>query len=130
MTLLDQLDSLEKRIARDDHDAHDLISAIRRDLLKSRRHTAELERYQALLKRTAEIVTHSDIDPVAGNILEALMHVIGATRGFMGIVEPDGWRFLQARNIEHGDLEDPESQISTRIIEEDVTDRPNMSIRV
>jgi DNA-binding NtrC family response regulator len=118
MTLLDQLDSLEKRIARDDHDAHDLISAIRRDLLKSRRHTAELERYQALLKRTAEIVTHSDIDPVAGNILEALMHVIGATRGFMGIVEPDGWRFLQARNIEHGDLKDPESQISTRIIEE------------
>jgi len=118
MDLLEHLRSLEKSVAPDNDEALLLISKLRRGVQKYSNHADEMDRYRELLARTVTIASNHGLDPVAGNILEALMHVIGATRGFVGLVEGDGWRFLQARNVEYGDVDDPDSQISTRIIEQ------------
>jgi len=118
MIILEKLNQLRAHIPTTNDEAILLLDEIRQEVSRFQLREDELARYQLLLSRTTQIVSHSGLNPVAGNILEALMSVIGATRGFMGLVEADGWRFIQARNIDEGDLDNPESQISTRIIEE------------
>ncbi len=117
MDVPELLRALEKSIAPDNDEALLLIAKMRHATQKFSSHAADMDRYRELLARTVTIASDSGLDPVAGNILDALMHVIGATRGFVGLVEGDGWRFLHARNVEYGDVENPDSQISTRIIE-------------
>jgi hypothetical protein len=120
MDMLEYLRSLEKAVAPDNDAARSLITKMRSASQKHLNHIEEMDRYREILARTVTIAANSGLDPVAGHILEALMHVIGATRGFVGLVEGDGRRFLPARNIDYGDVEDPDTQISSRVIEQTV----------
>ncbi|MEY3211393.1 MAG: hypothetical protein RIT28_1874, partial [Pseudomonadota bacterium] len=77
---------------------------------------AELDRHRQLLARTVEVALARELAPVTERVLDALLETLGARRGFVGLVEGDGWRLLAARGLSRVDLDQPETQVSTGII--------------
>ena len=78
---------------------------------------ADLARYQMLLDRSLRVALAKGVEPVAAEILDGMLAVVEARRGFVGLTNPDGsWRFVVARNLEQADISNPEKQVSTGII--------------
>lgn len=61
---------------------------------------AELTRYRTLMQRTVEVTLARGLEPVAESMLDGVMEVVGARRGFVGLVEGDDWRVVLARGPE------------------------------
>jgi transcriptional regulator with GAF, ATPase, and Fis domain len=78
----------------------------------------DVGRYRVLLERTLAVTLERGLEPVAEQILDAMLTIVGARRGFLGQVEGEGWRLLAGRNLEEGAIHDPSSQVSTSIIAE------------
>jgi two-component system response regulator FlrC len=53
---------------------------------------------------------------VCSSDLDGMLHVAGARRGFVGIGDATGWRFLVSRNLEQADIDDPAACVSTTLI--------------
>lgn len=113
LTLLDDLEGL----LRGAPEAAEVISRLRARLVADRARIAEAAHYRMLLQRTAKLTAEAGIAPVAGTILDASMEVVGARRGFVGLVSGERWRFLLARNLD-GPVDDPATLISTSVIEQ------------
>ena len=71
-----------------------------------------------MLERTLAVTLARGLEPLAEQILDGIIAVVGAERGFVGLVEGEGWRFLAARRLSQADIDDPASQVSTHIIRE------------
>jgi len=81
----------------------------------------ERERYQLVLARTLQVTLARGVTPMAEQILDGMMAIVQANRGFVGLTDGDDWRFLVARNLERGDIEDPAAHVSTSIIAQALT---------
>lgn len=80
---------------------------------------ADLARYQMLLDRSLRVALAKGVDSVAAEILDGMLAIVEARRGFVGLTDPDGsWRFVVARHLEQDDISNPEKQVSTGIIAE------------
>ncbi len=98
--LLPPLGAAAGRLARDLEDARD-----------------EAARSRLLLDRTLRVTLAEGLGPVADELLDALLAVVGARRGFVGLAEGEGWVLHTARNLERADLLDPEKLVSRTIID-------------
>ncbi|MEM7245192.1 MAG: sigma 54-interacting transcriptional regulator [Acidobacteriota bacterium] len=82
------------------------------------------ERQRRTLLRTVAILRAQGLEPVAESVLDIVVSLTGAERGFVAVCpfgetteEPTGdWRFLAARELARKDLDDPDSLVSTTII--------------
>jgi DNA-binding NtrC family response regulator len=78
---------------------------------------AQVERHQILLDRTLGVVTAQGAVLVASEVLDVMIAVTGAQRGFVGLVQPQGgWRLLEARAMTEEDIDAPTSEVSTGVI--------------
>lgn len=86
--------------------------------LRGRLTSAEAEgaRYREMLARTVAITRAGGVNPVAAEVLEGMMRVSGAARGFIGLVEPGGWRLLVERAQGARHVADPGVVVSTGIV--------------
>ena len=122
--LIARLREAEALLRQGEHlDARRVLSAVRRDAQKLGRDRDALQthvsRYQEMLSRTLEVTAAKGLAPVAERVLDGLSTVVGAERGFLGLLGvKEGWRILAARNLGHTDVPDPDGQVSTGIIGE------------
>ena len=116
MELLRHIEALEAVIAPDNLEALRRLRLLRRSARDQTHQHADLERYRELLARTVQITTDHGLEPVASSILDALMKIIGATRGFLGRVDGDEISFLYARDLDQRDVMDPASHVSSNLI--------------
>ena len=77
-----------------------------------------LRRHQLLLERSLALAGTGGAGLIASEVLDVLIGLAGAQRGFVGLVEPRGWRLLVSRSMSERDVLDPEAQVSTGIIDE------------
>lgn len=77
---------------------------------------AALDRSRALLDHTLRVTLASGLRPVGAEIIDGMMHIVGARRGFVALTEGDGWTFLVARDLEQEDITRPGSNVSTTVI--------------
>lgn len=77
----------------------------------------EAHRSRQLLDRAVRVVAEERLGPILHEVLDALIEILGAKRGFVGLSEAEGWRFLVARNLQRADLSDPDAHVSSTIIE-------------
>lgn len=82
-----------------------------------------VKRYQNLLEHSLALAGAGGAGLIASEVLDVLIGLAGAQRGFVGLVEPKGWRLLVARSMTEEDLGAPEAQVSTGIIEEALASR-------
>jgi DNA-binding NtrC family response regulator len=80
--------------------------------------TDEIDRLRTLLARTVDVAAARGLEPVGEHILDAMIAILGARRGFIGIATPTGWRFAVARNMARDDIDDPAAEVSASVIEE------------
>ncbi|MCB9791703.1 MAG: sigma 54-interacting transcriptional regulator [Alphaproteobacteria bacterium] len=74
-------------------------------------------RLQTLLERSMTLVGAEGAGLVADEVLDVMVALTGAQRGFVGLVDGRGdWRFLAAREMAEADIHDPDGQVSTGII--------------
>lgn len=97
------------------------ISQIRRMVSREVEAKADLEaqvsRYQTVLSRALDVAATNGLGPIAEKVIDGMLEVAGANRGFVGLADPmGGWEVLVARNMAKDDIPDPKSQISTSII--------------
>ncbi|MCB9796491.1 MAG: sigma 54-interacting transcriptional regulator [Alphaproteobacteria bacterium] len=121
--LIPQIREVEAALRRGElAEAKRLLSLVRREAARLKHEGGALEgsvsRYREILARTLEVTHARDLEPLADQVLDGVLSVVGARRGFLGLVEGEGWRFLAARNLTQSDLEDPEQHVSTGIIGE------------
>ena len=76
-----------------------------------------LDRSRLLMERTVLVTLAEGVQPVAERVLDGMMAVVGAARGFVGLLEGGGWRFLAARNLAQDDIGDPSAEVSRSIID-------------
>lgn len=118
---LDALDVLARALQAQGG-AHDAQLAKVRRLVARRisEHDAlarQVGRYQTVLARALEVAATSGIGPVAGKVIDGMLDVTGAQRGFLGLVTgPGRWDVLVARNMSRADIPDARSQLSTTIL--------------
>lgn len=85
-------------------------------------HTAALladARQKRLLEASVALAAAQSEGLIASEVLDLLIQLSGAERGFVGRVEannPRGWRFLAARALAERDIDDPAAAVSTGII--------------
>ena len=79
---------------------------------------AQLVRHRLLLERTLGLLTAQGAGLVASEALDVMITVSGAERGFVGLVEPGGWRLVEARAMSAEDVHAPGGEVSSGVIEE------------
>ena len=86
---------------------------------------SSLARFREVLERALDVTTARGLEPVAQRVIDGMVQVVGAKRGFIGLTDARGrsWRFLVARNMAHEDIDDPEQQVSTTIITDALANR-------
>lgn len=78
---------------------------------------ADVSRYQKILERTLQVTLAEGLAPVASQVLDGMVNIVQAGRGFLGLVQPGGdWRILAARDAAGADLDQPEGALSTTIV--------------
>ena len=78
---------------------------------------ADLERYREIVQRSLDLLSARGLEDVATQVLDAVMALVRARRGFIGLIrEAPGWKILVARDLSMADIEDPESFVSTTVI--------------
>ena len=100
-----------------------LLSRLRRVASRARGEVVSLEadvdRYRDILARTLEVTVTQGLEPVATQVLDGVVGIVQAHRGFLGLVGPDGsWKVLVARSADGADLPDPDAHLSTSIVED------------
>ncbi|MFT5683532.1 MAG: transcriptional regulator with GAF, ATPase, and Fis domain [Myxococcota bacterium] len=123
--LIRQIREAESALRRGQTDAaRKLLAEIRRDASSLSADTSELSgaiaRYEVMLSRTLQVTLAKGLEPVAEQILDGMTSIVGARRGFVGLLTEPGWRFIAARNIQQTDIDDPDAHVSTSIITEAV----------
>ncbi|HMV67344.1 MAG TPA: sigma 54-interacting transcriptional regulator [Myxococcota bacterium] len=117
-TLLERLEAL----GRSDHPPPDITALIRLARRESETRadmSALVKRYQRVLERVLDLTSASGLEPVAAKVIDGMLEVAGARRGFVGLTLPEGgWRVLVARNMARGDIPDPNGVVSSSIIGE------------
>ena len=78
----------------------------------------QLIRHRLLLERTLGLMTAQGAGLVASEALDVMITVSGAERGFVGLVEPGGWRLVEARAMTAEDVHAPGGEVSSGVIEE------------
>ena len=79
----------------------------------------ENQRLSDLLARTVQLAAARGVLPVAEHVLDGVIDVLDAERGFIGLF--DGrrdWHLVAARHMSQSDIEDAEGQVSSSLIEE------------
>ncbi|MCB9743512.1 MAG: sigma 54-interacting transcriptional regulator [Alphaproteobacteria bacterium] len=76
----------------------------------------ELARSRVLMERTLRVTLAEGLRPVAEELLDGMMAIVAAQRGFVGLSEGAGWQLLTGRGLHKADLVDPAAQVSTSII--------------
>ncbi|MFT4976756.1 MAG: serine/threonine-protein kinase PknK [Myxococcota bacterium] len=123
--IIRQIREAESALRRGQTDrARTLLAELRRDASTLSVDTSELagviDRYEVMLSRTLQVTLARGLEPVAEQILDGMTSIVGARRGFVGLLAEPRWRFLAARNIQQTDIDDPVAQVSTSIITEAV----------
>ena len=80
---------------------------------------AERERLTHLLSRTVQLAAARGVLPVAEHVLDGVIDVLDAERGFIGLF--DGrrdWHLVAARHLSKQDIDDAEGKVSSSLIEE------------
>jgi DNA-binding NtrC family response regulator len=78
---------------------------------------AQVSRYRELLDRTTRMAVSRGVAPLAEELLDGMIAVVGAARGFVGLVHSDGtWRALAGRAMNKSTILDPASQVSHTLI--------------
>jgi transcriptional regulator with GAF, ATPase, and Fis domain len=121
--LIPRIREAEAALRRGDADAaRQILSRLRLEASRVEQQSAALtgdvSRYRLMLERTLAVTLARGLEPLAEQILDGIIAVVGAERGFVGLVEGEGWRFLAARRLSQADIDDPASQVSTHIIRE------------
>lgn len=118
--LLDALDALARGSA--DPSLGRELARARQLAARETHQRAELEaqvaRYQTVLARALELTSTTGLGPVAGKLIDGMLEVAGANRGFIGLAQGESWDLLVARNMTRDDVPDAKSQVSTSIISE------------
>lgn len=79
---------------------------------------AERGRLAHLLARTVQLAAARGVLPVAEHVLDGVIDVLDAERGFIGLFGNGGsWRLVAARHLSRQDVADPEGQVSRGMIE-------------
>jgi len=79
----------------------------------------ENKRLSDLLQRTVQLAAARGVLPVAEQVLDGVIDVLDAERGFIGLF--DGrrdWHLVAARHLSRSDIEDAEGKVSSSLIEE------------
>ncbi len=80
---------------------------------------AENQRLSDLLARTVQLAAARGVLPVAEHVLDGVVDVLDAERGFIGLFDDDGaWHLVAARHLTRIDIEDAEGLLSSTLIEE------------
>jgi DNA-binding NtrC family response regulator len=80
---------------------------------------AERQRLTHLLARTVQLAAARGVLPVAEQVLDGVIDVLDAERGFIGLF--DGrrdWHLVAARHLSKQDIDDAEGKVSSSLIEE------------
>ncbi|NDJ76404.1 MAG: SpoIIE family protein phosphatase [Chloroflexi bacterium] len=80
--------------------------------------TPNIEHLATLYEITRTLNSTLDLDEVLENVMDRVIEVTGAERGFLMLREGGELAFKVARGIDRSDLESPEFQVSTTIIRE------------
>jgi DNA-binding NtrC family response regulator len=125
---LGQLEALEREVLALEPSFRRRFLALRQELDQQSRLTARtsanLERHQKLLDHSIRLAALNGAGLIASEVLDILIGLAGAERGFVGLVQPDGgWRLLVARSMSARDLTNPEAQVSASIAEQALASR-------
>jgi signal transduction histidine kinase len=77
----------------------------------------EESRLAALYRVSAALGASLDLDQVLDQVMDAVIGLTGAERGFLVLVDADGWRVKAARNYNQADLSPREVEFSRTVIE-------------
>ena len=121
-TLIGLVEALEGEVIALDPTLRRRFLALRKEVNASERAAgrlrANLERHQRLLDHSLRLASVSGAGLIASEVLDFLIGLAGAQRGFVGLVGDGGaWRLLVARSMTAEDLTSPESQVSSSMIE-------------
>ncbi|MEL6345548.1 MAG: sigma 54-interacting transcriptional regulator, partial [Myxococcota bacterium] len=84
----------------------------------------DVDRYQLLMERTLKVTLADGLEPIAEQILDGMLAIVDAQRGFVGLIGDDNrWTFLAARSVAQSDIDDPSAQISRSIIAQAIGSR-------
>ena len=100
-------------------DGQEALAELRRLVDRQARQAISAGRYRELYERSLQLVSVRGLEPVGDEILDGMMGLVGARRGFVGVVGGDGdgdWTFLVARRMDRADIDDPTAQVSHNII--------------
>jgi len=120
--LLDLITEAERVLRRGDADrAVVLLSRLRRIAARSRSREdtleADVDRYRDILARTLEVTVAQGLSPVSSQVLDGVISIVQARRGFLGLVSADGtWSVLAARHAGGEAIADPTAHLSTSIV--------------
>jgi len=79
---------------------------------------AENRRLSDLLGRTVQLAAARGVLPVAEHVLDGVVDVLDAERGFIGLFDGEDWTLVAARHMTRSDIDDAEGKVSTSYIEE------------
>ncbi len=83
---------------------------------------ADVGRYREILARTLDVTLARGVRPVGDQLLDGVIGIVGARRGTLARVLPDGsWRVIAARDADGADLPTPEQQLSRSIVGEAIS---------
>ncbi|MCB9763209.1 MAG: sigma 54-interacting transcriptional regulator [Alphaproteobacteria bacterium] len=115
--LLPALSALQATLGAPSAEVRAHLGRLRRLVRQADRHRRDAERLRTLLARTLDVASARGAEPVAEHVLDGMIAVLGARRGLIGVVQPGGWSVLVGRDLDEQDLDDPEAQVSTGMIE-------------
>jgi DNA-binding NtrC family response regulator len=83
----------------------------------------DADRYRAMLDRTLRVTVAQGVELVGGEVLDAMLSIIEARRGFLGLLGDAGWSIVVGRHLTQKDVDDPEKHVSTQVIEQTLRTR-------
>jgi len=117
-SLLDLVSKLESRLRPASPSVQLALSQLRTAARGAVATEQELDRYRELLRRMVE-PEDSGLSPVALGTLHAMLSVLGATRGFLGLIREDGTRTVVASANDKGEsIEAPETALSSTVLQQ------------
>ena len=77
---------------------------------------AQVARLTTLLERTVRLAGSRELSGVGIEALDAVLSVLGAQRGFVGLVDGAGWELVAGRDLQQRALPLSEAQISSTVV--------------
>ena len=124
-TVLEALQALTKTLRTEltSPEVEARLAELRKATTEQQAHETELKaqvaRYQTILARALDVAATTSLGSVAGRVLDGMIEVTDARRGFVGLVgDQHHWSILVARTRDRGDITDPSAQLSRTIVTE------------